>query len=184
MGKREAVSNETAHAVPILLAHAMMSRPGEAGSRFRRGVQVMSQVRGAHPRRDSNVAIDVTDALLRRVPKHYPSLRAARWLAYWRVSVTVTGPPSPRLRYSPTTPHAACFGWVAAGVGRVGRGRLGRPGVNGLSNESLGASRALQLSPAFFLAIKMERRNSVETCVSGFRSSMDYDGVSICRLYF
>jgi len=77
VGKKDAaaVSNETAHAVPILLLFfsPMMSRGGGGGGfqipTWRAGSCPSPQVRGAHPRRDANEAIDRTDALLRRVPK-------------------------------------------------------------------------------------------------------------------
>lgn len=124
-------------------------RRGEAGSRSRRGVQVMPQVRGAHPRRDSDEAVDMTDASLRRVPnKHYPTSGEVACECDW-------ASPSTRLRYSRLTDTRL------VGVAGVGRGRLGRPGVNGLSNESFAVSRAycLALFFSFILFLLRNKRN-------------------------
>lgn len=63
--------------------------------------------------------------------------------------------PSTRLRYSRLTDTRL------VGVAGVGRGRLGRPGVNGLSNESFAVSRAycLALFFSFILFLLRNKRN-------------------------
>lgn len=134
--------------LPFFLPMMSRGRRGEAGSRSRRGVQVMPQVRGAHPRRrgsryDRCLAETRSQQALPDVGRG-----GVRCECDW-------ASPSTRLRYSRLTDTRL------VGVAGVGRGRLGRPGVNGLSNESFAVSRAycLALFFCFILFLLRNKRN-------------------------
>lgn len=128
-------------------------------SRFRRGAPALSQVRGAHPLPVSAVSEKnrERDALTSRVPRH-----ATAAAAFERRGVCVRDSDSRavlRLALAGDAPTRPCtrlgrYGWFLRQVA-FGRGRLGRPGVNGLATESFGGFKAL-LARAFLFVSRKE----------------------------